>query len=100
VACYRDIKLPGYHSNAVMFEGIITCLIDRHRRPIKIIDNIISETAPEMPITESTRLSGVPADIVQDVKEAETCYFNQTYKASVVVCRRALQLAFEHLYER
>jgi len=46
-----------------------------------------------MPISESTNLlPGVPLGIQQDVQEAERCHFAQCYKASVVMCRRALQL--------
>jgi len=34
----------------------------------------------------------ISEDIVEDIKEAERANFNQCYKSSVVMCRRALQL--------
>jgi len=53
-----------------------------------------------MPVTESRKLAPEVAklreDIVQGVQEAEDTYFYRAYKASVVMCRRAVQLALEH----
>jgi hypothetical protein len=77
-------------------EGIITCLHDNHQRPITIINNVTDETSPTLPVNESSKLSqSVPDYIKQDIEEAERTYFVKAYKASVVMCRRALQIAIE-----
>lgn len=34
---------------------------------------------------------GVPSDVADDFKEAQRCYFIRAYKATVIMCRRALQ---------
>ena len=34
----------------------------------------------------------VPAGLIQDIEEAERAHFAQVYKASAVMCRRAIQL--------
>jgi hypothetical protein len=49
-----------------------------------------------MPVSESRNLTipKVPPALVLDIKDAEKTHFAQVYRASVVMCRRALQLAF------
>ena len=80
----------------VRLEGVIVCLRDGHRRPIVMVDDAIEETAPTLPVDQSSRLnSDVPDGIKQDVEEAERTHFAQAYKSSVVMCRRAVQLAIE-----
>jgi len=89
VACHRigpqgDIEL----------RGIVKCLVDDHEWPITIRDDVIVSTTQSLPISESAKLSSdVPGGIVQDVQEAERAHFAYCYKASVVMCRRAMQLA-------
>jgi len=56
-------------------------------------DDVVQSTEQMMPILESASLSqSVLAGIVQDIQEAERAHFAQLYKASVVMCRRAIQL--------
>jgi hypothetical protein len=79
----------------VELRGVVTCLHDKHRWPVLIKDNVVVETRLTLPAAHSKRLFNVPDGIVQDIEEAELAHFNQCYKASVVMCRRALQLALE-----
>ena len=80
----------------VRLEGLIICTYDGHRRPIRLEENAINETAPNLPSNESVKLSDKVLDgIRQDIEEAETDHFNQSYKSSVVMCRRAVQLSLE-----
>lgn len=83
------------NQRGVELRGVITCLHDRHRWPVTIRDDIMIETGLTLPAAHSRRLSRVPEELLQDVEEAELAHFNQCYKASVVMCRRALQLALE-----
>jgi len=49
-----------------------------------------------MPVSESTNLtSAVPEGLKQDIEEAESDHFAQSYKSSVVMCRRAIQLGLQ-----
>ena len=75
--------------------GVVTCSGDGHQWPLAIrTDNLILSTEQMMPVMESANLNqGVPPGIVQDIQEAERAHFAQLYKASVVMCRRACQLA-------
>lgn len=78
--------------------GVLVCLCDRcdgYKWPIAMREDEIVETAPTLPASESQRLSNVPLGILEDVQEAEADHFAQNYKSSVVMCRRALQLALE-----
>ena len=94
VRCYRGSHLP--HTTLADFEGIITCHRDGHRRPVKLINGIMDDTGPTLPIEESTNLlKSVPAALIQDVKDAEDVFFARVYRAGVVMCRRALQLGFQ-----
>jgi hypothetical protein len=43
----------------------------------------------------TTGVGKVPEGLKQDIEEAEKCHFAFSYKAAVVMCRRALQLALE-----
>lgn len=80
-------------SAQVRLEGIIICLDDGQRRPIKLVNNMIDETGPTMPVNESSNLiEAVPDGIKQDIEEAERDHFSQSYKSSVIMCRRAMQL--------
>jgi hypothetical protein len=84
----------GLESRNLEFRGVITCSGDGHQWPMAIkTGNIVQSTEQMMPILESASLSqNVPAGIVQDIQEAERAHFAQLYKASVVMCRRAIQL--------
>ena len=56
-------------------------------------DNVIQSTEQMMPVIASADLSqNVPLGIKQDIQEAERAHFAQVYKASAVMCRRAIQL--------
>ena len=53
-------------TSQVRFDGILTCLDDGHKRPIRLVNNMIDDTAPTMPISESTSLDPqVPEGLVQ-----------------------------------
>ena len=101
---------PGsnHEGNVLIFElssnidlhGIATCRFHPQTKiPILFIGGYVDSTAPTLPVNESPRLVGAPEGIKQDIKEAEECHFNSTYKASAIMCRRALQLAYEHLMQ-
>ena len=95
IHCFR-VGRDESRQNETLLEGIVTCLHDGHRRPVKIVNNLIDETAPKLPVDESKNLTAsVDKDLVQDIEEAERTYFALAYKASVVMCRRAIQLAIE-----
>jgi len=98
VTCHRGGD-PNASYQAVELEGVITCKRDGHKRPIKLIDNMIDETQQDLPATESRKLTDVIQEnapgLVEDIEEAERAYFSLCFKASVVMCRRALQLALE-----
>ena len=97
IQVWRGALKDAELASEVRLEGILTCLDDGHRRPIKVENNAIDETAPSMPVAESAQLhKSVPAGLVQDLEEAERAHFAQCYKASVVMCRRAMQLALEN----
>lgn len=96
VDCRRG-DTPVRTTNAII-EGIVTCNYDGHRRPIRIENDVIDETAPTLPISESTNLiSKVPLGIKQDIEEAERDHFARSYKSAVVMCRRALGLSIEEI---
>lgn len=87
----------GRTSRDLEFRGVVTCSCeDRHEWPVAIkTDDIIQSTDQMMPVCESQNLSPeVPEALIQDVKDAERAHFAQIYRASVVMCRRALQLGF------
>ena len=94
IDCHRTHSTRG----RILLEGIVTCEAEEHpdgshSMPIRIRDNVIESTDPGMPISESRNLdSQVPDGIVQDVEEAERAHFTRCYKASVIMCRRAMQL--------
>jgi len=91
-----EMRLSPHASGAKGFllAGIVTCLEDGHQWPIKIRNDVVVETKEMMPVHESDSLiAEVPEGLIQDVEEAERAHFGQCYKASVVMCRRALQLA-------
>ena len=94
----NDIRVQ-VSPNARM-RGLITCRLHGDTKlPIAFDRGNAIELSQSLPSYESSRLLGVPADIVQDIEEAQECHFNQTYKAATVMCRRALQLSYEHLLQ-
>lgn len=98
IQCYRGDTASVGDNHLVQLEGVLTCTRDGHRWPITIERNIIISTGPEMPVSESKNLNNnVPKGLRQDIEEAERCYLPSCFKASVVLCRRALQLALEDL---
>ena len=107
--CPKCAKPESGHEGTVLtFEltpnidlrGIATCRFHPDTKiPVLFIGGFLDSTAPTLPVDESPRLAGVPEGITQDAKESEECHFNGTYKASAVMCRRALQLAYEHLLQ-
>jgi uncharacterized protein YbaR (Trm112 family) len=81
-------------SPGAKLKGVVTCLECNHAFPIVIQNGFITEQLPSMPISQSSKLSNkVPSDIKEYVQEAETAYFHECYKSSVIMCRRALQLS-------
>lgn len=93
VTCYRGADAGASHQ-MVDLEGVIVCKYDEHRRPIRLVGNIIDSTHPSIPVEESANLHAkVPFGIKQDVQESERCHLAQCYKASTIMCRRAVQLA-------
>ena len=88
-----EITMRG---GAIELQALMVCLSDSsHQWPIIMRHDQIWSTHGALPVSESSKLRSVPKGIVQDVKEAERAHFARCYKASVVMCRRALQLAFE-----
>ena len=81
-------------SRDLELRGTITCSGDQHEWPIAIkTDNVIQSTEQAMPVLESATLdTNVPEGLRQDIKEAESAHFARVYKASAVMCRRAVQL--------
>jgi len=95
VECSRP---GGYSSIRLDFEGVLTCKRAECGTswPVKIVDNVIEYVAPEMPTHGSRDLgAGALEGLRQDLQEADRAHFAQCYKAAVVVCRRAIQLALE-----
>ncbi len=79
-------------------DGVLGCVFHPNvRMPISFRGGSVEATASILPANESPRLLGAHDDIRQDIEEAERCHFNQPYKAAGTMCRRANQLAFEHL---
>ena len=86
-------------------KGVLTCSGGQeHQEPYSwpltamagTQDVIITGTAEGLPVLDSQNLvKNVKNGIKQDVEEAERAYFFQLYKASVVMCRRAVQLTLE-----
>ena len=73
--------------------GIIQCLVCQHEFPFTMFKNYMEKLDVALPGQQSDRLnSSVPADLKDDVQEAERANFSQCYKACVAMCRRALQL--------
>ena len=86
--------VPGNRFLAGMeLTGILSCNACQHRWPITIRNDWPVSVQPDMPVHESAKLVNVPPGIEQDGLEAETCHFHEEYKASVVMCRRAMQLS-------
>jgi hypothetical protein len=86
-------------SRGMRLKGVLTCLKDDHRWPISMHNDEVRDVQEAMPVTESRKLISQLCesrpDIPQDIEEAEECYFQGAYKAGVVMCRRAIQLALE-----
>ena len=81
-------------SRDLEFRGIVTCSGDEHRWPLAIkTDHIVQSVEQMMPVLEAATLTvNVRDGLRQDIEEAESAHFAQLYKASVVMCRRAVQL--------
>jgi DNA-directed RNA polymerase subunit M/transcription elongation factor TFIIS len=76
-----------------LVRGILKCGECGHERPLIMDGESIKEISAELPGQQSNNLdSKIAEDIKGDIVEAERALFNQCYKASVVMCRRALQL--------
>ena len=70
---------------------------DAHKWPLTM-RNGVPWGQPEMPVIASADLdSAVQSGLVQDIKEAEEAHFHQLFKATTVMCRRAVQLSLEPL---
>jgi hypothetical protein len=85
IECHGDIEV----------KGIIRCLLCQHERPFTMTSGYIRELDTSLPGAQSDRLNqSVPADIKEDIREAERDNYAQCYKSCVTMCRRALQLGF------
>jgi len=74
--------------------GILKCGQCGHERPLIMDGESITEISADLPGHQSDNIdSKIAQDIKEDVEEAERALFNQCYKASVTMCRRALQLS-------
>jgi len=81
-------------SNYFMIRGILKCNDCGHERPLTLDGESIREISDGLPDQQSDTLnSGIAEDIKEDIREAERALYNQCYKASVTMCRRALQLS-------
>ena len=91
ISCNPILFGPGFE-----IEGIVTCLADNHKWPIKFRNDQIVSIHPDLPNKASVKLhTAVPSGVRQDVEEAEKAHFGHCFKSSVVMSRRALQLALE-----
>ena len=93
-----EFRSTGKFMADLELRGVITCKgRDAHHWPITIrTDNIIRSTDQWMPVSESANLTKeVPEALIQDVKAAESTYFAEVFRASTVMCRRAIQLGFQ-----
>lgn len=74
--------------------GTIKCLVCNDERSFSAKGEYIREIGLGLTYAESKRLtSNVFADRKDDIEEAERANYYQCYKAAVVMCRRAIQLA-------
>jgi hypothetical protein len=87
--CHTEISLVSRVGQGIEIRGVITCLQDGHQWPVVIDSDAIGQTAPTL--AGLSRTTNVPQGIAQDVEEARRAHFMQCYKASVVMCRRAMQ---------
>ncbi len=73
--------------------GIIQCTRCLHEMPFNMYHDRMQSLDIALPGAQSDRLNpSVPTDLVDDVQEAERANYSQCYKASVTMCRRAVQL--------
>jgi hypothetical protein len=87
-------NLQTYHSKPFSIKGILKCGECGHERPLIMDGESIAEISAELPGHQSDNLNPkIAQDIKEDIEEAERALFNQCYKASVTMCRRALQLS-------
>ena len=90
--------IPQKIHDGIELRGMLHCLRDGHRWPITMLGDEFLETSRTMPITESVKLySRVRDNIREDVEEAEACHYAESWKASVMMCRRAIQIGLEDL---
>ena len=73
-------------------EGVLSCERCGYRWPVRLRNDELLEISQSMPVAESTKLVNVPDGIKQDIEEAERTHFARAYKASAVMCRRAMLL--------
>ena len=95
-----DINL-GQLGPGIELRGVLTCSKDENKWPITMVENRFVEISNALPSSDSKKLrQNVPPGIKEDVREAEQIHFAQSYKAAVVMCRRALQLGLEDRLRR
>ena len=95
-----EITLNQQGGGGIELRGILRCLYEhcRHEWPVTLVANRIREIGLALPSHESNKLNdNIPEGIRHDIEEAERAHFAQCYKASVVMCRRAIQLALERI---
>ena len=92
-----QIVMQRTYGAGIHVEAVLTCKRDKHQWPITFEGNRVISTGQEIPITESENLEqDMAKGLVQDIQEAERCHLSRCYKGSVVLCRRAFQLALEN----
>ena len=80
----------------IEIRSVLKCNREGHRWPLIMRGQEFFSISPDLPGAQSHRLDlKVPQGIKEDVEEAESTSVGMSYKASVVMCRRALQLALE-----
>ena len=94
----RTDKIQLSCSGRVTVTGIIRCGVCKHEFPFTMYggqsDSFIQKLDTALPGAQSDRLNpSVPVGIREDIQEAERANYAQCYKASVAMCRRALQLS-------
>ena len=89
-----ELTLNNVSGPGAELQGVLICLADNsHIWPITVRNDQIRSTEGTLPVSEARSLSpNVPVGLIQDLEEAERAHFARSYKASVVICRRAFQL--------
>ena len=89
VQCPKCRYLNDLHvSTYFNYEGMYRCMACGARMRVHIYKGELRKT-PE--VSSFTPVEGAPAEVNEDFIEAQKCYDAEAYKATVVICRRALE---------